>query len=131
MGTAGKSIADFFAGAYIVGKLENHHTGADFLSRSSNISICNSKTTFNGLDVTDRDKLPWQVKTSTKVPVPFVLVGALGEELHGGVVGGVLVGVVEGFERQQSVGLRIATALEGVRDQPVGEFGVLGQRRPV
>ena len=27
MGTAGKSIADFFAGAYIVGKLENHHTG--------------------------------------------------------------------------------------------------------
>ena len=32
MGTAGKSIADFFAGAYIVGKLENHHTGADFYS---------------------------------------------------------------------------------------------------
>ena len=30
MGTAGKSIADFIAGAYIVGKLENHHTGAGF-----------------------------------------------------------------------------------------------------
>ena len=30
MGTAGKSIADFFAGAYIVGKLENHHTGVGF-----------------------------------------------------------------------------------------------------
>ena len=59
MGTAGKSIADFFAGAYIVGKLENHHKGA----------------------------------------CPFVVVGALGEELHRGVVGGVLVGVVEGFER--------------------------------
>ena len=32
MGTAGKSIADFFAGAYIVGKLENHHTGVGFYS---------------------------------------------------------------------------------------------------
>ena len=32
MGTAGKSIADFFAGAYIVGKLENHHKGVDFYS---------------------------------------------------------------------------------------------------
>lgn len=32
MGTAGKSIADFFAGAYIVGKLENHHTGALILT---------------------------------------------------------------------------------------------------
>ena len=60
-----------------------------------------------------------------------MVVGALGEELHGGVVGVVLVGVVEGFERQQGRGLRIAAALEGVRDQPVGEFGVLGQRRPV
>ena len=52
--------------------------------------------------------------------------GALGEELHGGVVSGVLVGVVEGLERQQGCGLRIAAALEGVRDQPVGELGVLG-----
>ena len=32
MGTAGKSIADFFAVAYIVGKLENHHTGVGFYS---------------------------------------------------------------------------------------------------
>ena len=32
MGTAGKSIADFFAGAYIVGKLENRHTGVGFYS---------------------------------------------------------------------------------------------------
>ena len=56
---------------------------------------------------------------------------ALGEELHRGVVGGVLVGVVEGFERQQSVGLRVATALEGVDDEPVGELGVLGQCRSV
>lgn len=55
----------------------------------------------------------------------------LGEQLHGCVVGGVLVGVVEGFERQQGRGLRIAAALEGVRDQPVGEFGVLGQCRSV
>lgn len=31
-GDAGKSIADFFAGAYIVGKLENHHTGVGFYS---------------------------------------------------------------------------------------------------
>ena len=79
MGTAGKSIADFFAGAYIVGKLENHHTGVCFysdfqISQSvtsgrakrfhllqieteadvrTNISICNSKTTFIGLNVTD------------------------------------------------------------------------------
>lgn len=41
----------------------------------TNISICNSKTTFNGLDVTNRDKLPWQIKTTTKVPVSFVVVG--------------------------------------------------------
>ena len=52
--------------------------------------------------------------------------GVLGKELHGGVVGGVLVGVVEGLERQQGCGLRITAALEGVRDQPVGELGVLG-----
>ena len=52
--------------------------------------------------------------------------GALGEELHGGVVGGALVGVVEGLERQQGCGLRIAAALEGVGDEPVGEFRVLG-----
>ena len=32
MGTAGKSIADFFVGAYIVGKLENHHKGVGFYS---------------------------------------------------------------------------------------------------
>ena len=32
MGTAGKSIADFFAGAYIVGKLENHHKGVGIYS---------------------------------------------------------------------------------------------------
>ena len=70
-------------------------------------------------------------KTTTKVPVPFVVVGALGEELHGGVVGGVLVGVVEGLERQQSCGLRIAAALEGVGNEPVGELGVLGQCRSV
>ncbi len=57
--------------------------------------------------------------------------GALGEELHGGVVGGVLVGVVEGLERQQGCGLCIAAALEGVRDEPVGKLGVLGQRRSV
>jgi len=55
----------------------------------------------------------------------------LGEELHGGVVGGVLVGVVEGLERQQGCGLRIAAALEGVGDEPVGKLGVLGQRRSV
>ena len=57
--------------------------------------------------------------------------GALGEELHRGVVGGVLVGVVEGFERQQGGGLCVATALEGVGDEPVGELGVLGQCRSV
>ena len=91
MGTAGKSIADFFAGAYIVGKLENHHKGA--------CPLCGGRV--------------------------------LGEELHGGVVGGVLVGVVEGLERQQSVGLCVATALEGVGDEPVGELGVLGQCRSV
>ena len=28
MGTAGKSIADFFASSHIDDKLENHHTGA-------------------------------------------------------------------------------------------------------
>lgn len=52
--------------------------------------------------------------------------GALGEELHGRVVGGVLVGVVEGLERQQGCGLRIAAAPEGVGNEPVGELGVLG-----
>ena len=50
----------------------------------------------------------------------------LGEKLHGGVVGGVLVGVVKGLERQQGCGLRIAAALEGVGNEPVGELGVLG-----
>ena len=50
----------------------------------------------------------------------------LGEQLHGCVVGGVLVGVVEGLERQQGCGLRIAAVLEGVGDEPVGEFRVLG-----
>ena len=50
----------------------------------------------------------------------------LGEKLHRGVVGGVLVGVVEGLERQQGCGLRIAAALEGVGNEPVGELGVLG-----
>lgn len=50
----------------------------------------------------------------------------LGEQLHGCVVGGVLVGVVEGLERQQGCGLRIAAALEGVGNEPVGELGVLG-----
>lgn len=50
----------------------------------------------------------------------------LGEQLHGGVVGGVFVGVVEGLERQQGCGLRIAAALEGVGNEPVGEFGILG-----
>lgn len=59
MGTAGKSIADFFAGAYIDDKLENHHKGACLFRRG----------------------------------------GVLGEELHGGIVSGVLVGVVEGLER--------------------------------
>ena len=126
MGTAGKSIADFFAGAYIVGKLENHHTGVDLLPRSSNISICNIWAGKSALSVTDRDKPLGRVKTTTKVPVPFVVVGWLGEELHGGVVVGVLVGIVEGLERQQSCGLRIAAALEGVGNEPVGEFGVLG-----
>ena len=52
--------------------------------------------------------------------------GALGEELHRGVVGGVLVSVVEGLERQQGGGLCVATALEGVGDESVGELGVLG-----
>ena len=51
----------------------------------------------------------------------------LGEEFHGGVVGGVFVGVVEGLERQQGCGLRIAAALESVGNEPVGELGVLGQ----
>ena len=44
-------------------------------------------------------------------------------------MGGVLVGVVEGLERQQGGGPCIATVLEGMGDQPVGELGVLGQRR--
>ena len=86
MGTAGKSIADFFSRSHIVGKLKNHHKGA--------CPLCGGEV--------------------------------LGEELHGGVVGGALVGVVEGLERQQGCGLRIAAALEGVCDQPVGEFGILG-----
>ena len=38
------------------------------------ISICNNKTAFGGLDVTDRDKPTGWVKTTTKVPVPFVVV---------------------------------------------------------
>ena len=50
----------------------------------------------------------------------------LGEEFHGGVVGGVFVGVVEGLKWQQGRGLHVAAALEGVGDQPVGEFGILG-----
>ena len=50
----------------------------------------------------------------------------LGEEFHGGVVGRVLVGVVEGLERQQGCSPCVAAALEGVGDQPVGELGVFG-----
>ena len=53
----------------------------------------------------------------------------LGEEFHRGVVGGVLVDVVEGLERQQGVGLCVAATLECVGDKPVGELGILGQRR--
>ena len=54
MGTAGKSIADFFASSYIDDKLENHHKGA----------------------------------------CPLRGGGALGEEFHGGGVGGFFMGLM-------------------------------------
>lgn len=73
----------------------------------------------------------WQTGKPPQRCLPLCGGGALGEELHGGVVGGVLVGVVEGLERQQGCGLCIAAALEGVGDEPVGKLGVLGQRRSV
>ena len=73
----------------------------------------------------------WQIEKPPQRCLSLCGGGALGEELHGGVVGGVLVGVVEGLERQQGCGLRIAAALEGVGNEPVGELGVLGQCRSV
>ena len=73
----------------------------------------------------------WQIEKPPQRCLSLCGGGVLGEELHGGVVGGVLVGVVEGLERQQGCGLRIAAALEGVGDEPVGKLGVLGQRRSV
>ena len=73
----------------------------------------------------------WQIEKPPQRCLSLCSGGALGEELHGGVVGGVLVGVVEGLERQQGCGLCIAAALEGVGDEPVGKLGVLGQRRSV
>ena len=42
--------------------------------------------------------------------------GALGEEFHGGVVGGVFVGVVERLKWQQGRGLHVAAALEGAAE---------------
>ena len=78
-----------------------------------------------------RSHIVGKLKNHHKGACPLCGGEVLGEELHGGVVGGVLVGVVEGLERQQSVGLCAAAALEGVRDQPVGELGVLGQCRSV
>ena len=68
----------------------------------------------------------WQIEKPPQRCLSLCSGGVLGEELHGGVVGGVLVGVVEGLERQQGFGLRIAAVLEGVGDEPVGEFRVLG-----
>lgn len=73
----------------------------------------------------------WQTEKPPQRCLSLCGGGALGEELHGGVVGGVLVGVVEGLERQQGGGLCIATALKGMGDEPVGELGVLGQCRSV
>ena len=125
------------------------------LFRFSNISICNIWAGKSALSVTDRDRRRASGRTSQSVTVRRLLTvyllqietnyrgGSkppqrclsplwwLGEELHGGVVGGVLVGVVEGFERQQGCGLRIAAALEGVGNEPVGKLGVLGQCRSV
>ena len=82
-------------------------------------------------DFFSRSHIVGKLKNHHKGACPLCGGEVLGEELHGGVVGGVLVGVVEGLERQQSVGLCVAAALEGVRDQPVGELGVLGQCRSV
>ena len=45
------------------------------LLRFSNISICNIWAGKSALSVTDRDKQTWQIKTTTKVPVPFVVAG--------------------------------------------------------
>ena len=73
----------------------------------------------------------WQTEKPPQRCLSLCGGGALGEELHRGVVGGVLVGVVEGLERQQGGGLCIATALKGMGDEPVGELGVLGQCRSV
>ena len=53
----------------------------------------------------------WQIEKPPQRCLSLCGGGALGEELHGGVVGGALVGVVEGLERQQGCGLRIAAAL--------------------
>lgn len=112
------------------------------LFRFSNISICNIWAGKSALSVTDRDRQRTSGRTSRSVTVRQLLTvyllqietnyrggskppqrcpslcggGALGEELHRGVMGGVLVVVVEGFERQQGCGLRIAAAIEGVGD---------------
>ena len=130
-GDSGKEYSRLFYPFTYRWQIEKPPHRSGFLFRFSNISICNIWAGKSPLSVIDRDKLPWLVKTTTKVPVPFAVVGVLGEELHGGVVSGVLVGVVEGLERQHGCGLRIAAALEGVGNEPVGELGVLGQRRSV
>ena len=46
--------------------------------------ICNNKPGFDGLTVTERDK---PTKTTTKVPVPFVVVGAGGYQKVSGLDG--------------------------------------------
>ena len=74
-GDSGKEYSRLFYPFTYRWQIEKPPHRSGFLFRFSNISICNSKTTFNGLDVTDRDKQTWQIKTTTKVPVPFVVAG--------------------------------------------------------
>lgn len=151
-GDSGKEYSRLFYLFAYRWQIEKPPHRSRLLFRFSNISICNIWAGKSALSVTDRDRQRASGRTSRSVTVRQLLTvyllqietnyrggskppqrrlflcggGALGEELHGGVVGGALVGVVEGLERQQGCGLRIAAALEGVGNEPVGEFGVLG-----
>ena len=149
-GDSGKEYSRLFCWRVSRWQIEKPPHRSRLLIRFSNISICNIWAGKSALSVTDRDRRRASGRTSQSVTVRRLLtvyllqietnyrgwskppqrclspLWWLGEELHRGVVGGVLVGVVEGLERQQSVGLCIAAALKGVGDEPVGELGVLG-----
>ena len=74
-GDSGKEYSRLFYPFTYRWQIEKPPHRSGFLFRYSNISICNIWAGKSALSVTDRDKQTWQIKTTTKVPVPFVVAG--------------------------------------------------------